>query len=364
MDFRCAFAPLRLCGRNLLYIHSTLTFEAKPWEIEISEGFRSYQNYFVLIVSKTISGGTPKRTGRMLVPMPVVTKRWWLFSKTWPIDVAIAVVRGFDDTSNQWKSYLAAVSVAREEEGHALWEIRKYVGVVCQRDHRLSFRNHRNCVRNRLPSCPEICKSDEPELCSTHVEMYDFVFQYLNSVLAPNHDAPAPAVPPVVIAQHRIDAERRSQVFQDRTKMLGLDSASYTSVARHVITEDDNQFRLQLIRALDDRAQLLVVDEPVVDVDISKNGDSQAVELRRPVVDPDRLLANNQPAWFYEKSPESHAARNNTIAANRIRSLLAHREGRPQFIGPGERRFRGKERAASPSEEIAIGNDECVRPCW
>ena len=27
-------------------------------------------------VSRTISGGTPKRTGTMLVPIPVVTKRW------------------------------------------------------------------------------------------------------------------------------------------------------------------------------------------------------------------------------------------------------------------------------------------------
>lgn len=32
-------------------------------------------NYFDFTVSNTISGGTPKRTERMLVPIPVVTKR-------------------------------------------------------------------------------------------------------------------------------------------------------------------------------------------------------------------------------------------------------------------------------------------------
>ena len=36
---------------------------------------RERRDYFVLNVSKTISGVTPKRTGMMLVPIPVVTNR-------------------------------------------------------------------------------------------------------------------------------------------------------------------------------------------------------------------------------------------------------------------------------------------------
>src|SRR5689334_1190463 len=91
--------------------------------------------------------------------------------------------------------------------------------------------------------------------------------------------------------------------------MLGLDSTSYMSIARHVVTENHDQLRLQLIRAFDDRAQLLVVDEPVVGVDVRENCDPQAIKLLRPVVDLDRLLANNQPAGLYQESPEDEACK-------------------------------------------------------
>ena len=92
-------------------------------------------------------------------------------------------------------------------------------------------------------------------------------------------------------------------------KMLGLDSPGDMSIARHVVTQDHDQFRLELIRAFDDSAQLFVVDKPVVGVDVSEDGDSQTVEFPRPVVDRDRLLANNQPARFDQDSPKDHASK-------------------------------------------------------
>src|ERR1044071_3665146 len=89
--------------------------------------------------------------------------------------------------------------------------------------------------------------------------------------------------------------------------MLRLDSTSYMSIARHVVTENHDQLRLQLIGAFYDRAKLLVVDEPVVGVDVRENSDPQAIKLLWPVVDLDRLFANNQPAGLDEKSPENQA---------------------------------------------------------
>ena len=57
------------------------------------------------------------------------------------------------------------------------------------------------------------------------VEMYDLIFKNLNSILLQTATHLHTAVPPVMIAQHRIDTERRVQVFQNRTKMLRLDPA-------------------------------------------------------------------------------------------------------------------------------------------
>ena len=39
-------------------------------------------------------------------------------------------------------------------------------------------------------------------------------------------------------------------------------------------------------------------DEPTADVDVRNDSDAQAVELLRPVVDLDRLLANYEPVRF------------------------------------------------------------------
>src|SRR6185436_14806143 len=88
--------------------------------------------------------------------------------------------------------------------------------------------------------------------------------------------------------------------------MLRLNSTSYTSIARHVVSENHDQLRLQLICAFDDRAQLFIVDEPIVGMDVREDCDPEPIKLLRPVVDPDCLLAKNQPAWFDEKSPEDH----------------------------------------------------------
>lgn len=48
--------------------------DAARTDLDRSAPAREFR-YGDFTVSKTISGGTPKRTGTMLVPMPVVTKR-------------------------------------------------------------------------------------------------------------------------------------------------------------------------------------------------------------------------------------------------------------------------------------------------
>ena len=114
--------------------------------------------------------------------------------------VAIAVLRGFNHTTNQWKSDLAAVRVAGEEEWHTLRQVREDVRVVRQGDEGLSFRHHRYCVCDGLPARPEICEANEPEFCAAHIEMYDFVFENLNSILLQTATHLYAAVPPIVIA--------------------------------------------------------------------------------------------------------------------------------------------------------------------
>src|SRR5687768_18082192 len=79
-------------------------------------------------------------------------------------------------------------------------------------------------------------------------------------------------------------------------------------VAGNVIAEYDDHLRLQLIRALDDRTQLTLVDEGCTRVNIRQDRNAKAVELSRPSVDVDRFMPNDQPVRF-NKEPPKHKTR-------------------------------------------------------
>ena len=79
---------------------------------------------------------------------------------------------------------------------------------------------------------------------------------------------------------------------------------SVITAALYVVTEQHNKIRVLPIGELNNLLELLLIDETIVSVNIADQGDAQAAKFRGPIVDPNRVLMNNKPVRFDEKSPD------------------------------------------------------------
>ena len=71
-----------------------------------------------------------------------------------PGGILRAKARRHDRSSDKRNTNLTAVCVRGKQQWHALRQSRKDVGIVCERDQRLSFGNTGECVSNPLRLCP------------------------------------------------------------------------------------------------------------------------------------------------------------------------------------------------------------------
>ena len=73
----------------------------------------------------------------------------------------------------------------------------------------------------------------------------------------------------IVIAEYGVNAQRRSQFFQDWTKLFGRHAQRIpTAIAGNKVAHYRDQFRLQSVRPFDDRSQLLLVDKLATGVNV------------------------------------------------------------------------------------------------
>jgi hypothetical protein len=80
------------------------------------------------------------------------------------------------------------------------------------------------------------------------------------------------------------------------------------ALTRHVIPQNDYQFRLELIRALNNQAQLVFVNERTSGMDIGQYSDTKAVQLFGPIRDRNCLLPNYETIGLNKKTPEDEAS--------------------------------------------------------
>ena len=81
-------------------------------------------------VSSVTAGGTLKRTGRMLVPMPVATKQMPAVLDHMARGETLTINGRHDRRAHEREAHLAAVRMARERQRHAIRDIGKDVRVV------------------------------------------------------------------------------------------------------------------------------------------------------------------------------------------------------------------------------------------
>ena len=87
---------------------------------------------------------------------------------------------------------------------------------------------------------------------------------------------------------------------------------------------------MEHVCAIDDQVQLLVVDKRSAGVDIGDHSDPETVQLARPVVDRDRLLAHDQPVRLDEESPkDDEGKQQHNSAEKNSESLGPNRSATP-----------------------------------
>src|SRR6476646_500100 len=167
--------------------------------------------------------------------------------------VTFAITRRFNDRANQRQPDLTAVRVTREQKVNACGHLRKDIGIVRQRNYRRAFRNLRQRFIDALRPGPKIAETNEPQRIAAHVDRGYFILEHFDTVSFERATNLLAVVPPIVITEDRIDAQRRVQIFQQWRKHFRLDTMTRTTVARDVVAENNDQIRLQLVRTGNDQ---------------------------------------------------------------------------------------------------------------
>src|SRR5205085_7454660 len=119
--------------------------------------------------------------------------------------------------------HLPSVRVAREREAHARRHVREDVGVVREEQHGVIRTDLTERALDVGLASPEVCYAREPEASPALLDSHRSVLKHdYSNAFESARDAHA-VEPPVVIAEHGVDAEWRAKVLQLGRYRLGLD---------------------------------------------------------------------------------------------------------------------------------------------
>src|SRR5258705_12206839 len=114
---------------------------------------------------------------------------------------------------------------------------------------------------NALWPGPKISQPRNPERAVSPFNFRNLIFQYVYTILFESRAHFLTVVPPVVIAQHGINAKRGAQILQCGRSDFRRHSMAVPTVRRHVIAEQHYQIGIELICASDNLNEFLIVDE-------------------------------------------------------------------------------------------------------
>ena len=251
----------------------------------------------------TISGGTPMRTGKYRAPKPARHDQVAIAFDNVPVGEAIAEARRHHRRIAE-HAHLAAVRVSGKRERHALGHARKNIRLVRQQNHgRLicDLGERARQIIDAFEPAPRplaaaadeghlVAEPGQPERTAVLVEAHHVVlvdgdadgFQHAPA----EHRALAGAlgvqvVPPVVIAENGMHAERRPEDAQRIGPLLGSNRAGLELVAGGEVAQQHDDVGVELVGALGDGADALGRHQRTAGMHVGNDADAQ-IEAGRP----------------------------------------------------------------------------------
>jgi hypothetical protein len=230
-------------------------------------------------VTIAISGGTRKRTGSRLVPMPEAHEERTPALDDQPVGVALAIARGDDGPAQERHRDLPAVGVSGQGEGRrarARPGTRRGCAVRGRRARpRARARERAGCSRAGSRGRP---RPGHPEATRAVTDRRRFVLQHADAGALEVAAHAGSIQPPIVVPEHGHDAVGRAQPGQVCGRRLRRDEPAEQHVVDDEVAQDDDEVRMRAVRSRDDLVEPVEAVAERADVQVGEDGDAQ----RRP----------------------------------------------------------------------------------
>jgi hypothetical protein len=193
--------------------------------------------------------------------------------------VALAEARGDERPADQRHADLAAVQVAGHGERDAVGHVRELVRVVAEEDHGGAVGNVAQRALDVGRAEARVLDARDPEVARAE----RVVLEDGDAVLAQCRAHTGAVVQPVVVAEHRDDAERRAQCGQALGHRPRRDARAEGHLGVDVVAEQEDEVRALGVDRGDDARDARGADVRRAGVQIGDERDAQAVEPGRPV---------------------------------------------------------------------------------
>jgi hypothetical protein len=166
--------------------------------------------------------------------------------------VALAEPRGNDGRSPERKIDLTPVGVAGERQRDALRDLGEKVGVVGEGDRRDLLRQAFENGADVGSHLPQVADSDEEKVESFSLDANVLVLEHPNARGLERLPHPRSVVPVVVIAEDRVDAERRLELREKGSGRFRRTEIAASHPGDHVVSGQENDVGPGLIDARHD----------------------------------------------------------------------------------------------------------------
>jgi lipoprotein-anchoring transpeptidase ErfK/SrfK len=184
---------------------------------------------------------------------------------------------------------LAAVRVARERQRHSLRHLGENVRLMHQQDHRIVGIDTRKRA-GQIVDSPEISRPEpvrkliaeprQPEFLAVGAEKPRLVLHDRNVDLGQRAADTPDVVPPVVVAEDRPHAKRRTQLCQFARPYIVRHTLGDEPVGRKIVAQQDNQVGLQEISDVDHLPDLANSHVRTAGMEIGNHCNGEAMSLR------------------------------------------------------------------------------------
>ena len=217
--------------------------------------------------------------------------------------VALAIPRRDDGPAHQRNVDLPAMGMPGQGDGHARRHQGKDVGIVGEDDDGLCGRNGARGSRGIRGARVEVGQPDEPERVPAVPEARRFVVEDHDAGRAERARHARAVVPPVVVAEHGEDAERRAKWLQPGRRHLGLDPSPPDHPVHDEVPQQHHEVGPALVDEGDDAVELLGADVRGARVQVRHDGDGERGHLPRPRGKRELDILDDEAAGLDEHGP-------------------------------------------------------------